>query len=107
MSGREDIYLSPIVTGELLYGVEKSAQAQRNLPRYLKFLSTINLVTVDLETAKLYGKVKMGLEQKGRRIPENDIWIAASALQHGMTLVTDDQRFSYVEGLSVENWLSL
>ncbi|HEV8045487.1 MAG TPA: PIN domain-containing protein [Rubrobacter sp.] len=40
----------------------------------------------------------------GRPIPENDIWIAATALQHGLVLVTRDSHFEHVEGLRVERW---
>lgn len=41
---------------------------------------------------------------KGRMIPENDIWIAASALRHGFTLATRDRHFDEVEALEIEGW---
>ena len=37
-------------------------------------------------------------------IPESDVWIAATALQHGLTLVTRDAHFGEVEGLDTEAW---
>jgi tRNA(fMet)-specific endonuclease VapC len=48
--------------------------------------------------------IKNLLRQKGHPIPENDIWIAASARQHGLTLVTRDGHFGYVEDLITERW---
>ena len=52
-----------------------------------------------------YALTKAALEQMGIVLPENDLWIAATALVHGQTLVTDDGHFATVPGLRVENWL--
>ena len=51
------------------------------------------MVPHDLATAHWYGKVKAALKRKGRPIPENDIWIAATAIVAGMTLLTTDKDF--------------
>jgi tRNA(fMet)-specific endonuclease VapC len=47
-------------------------------------------------------KVRLGLERKGRPIPENDIWIAATAIALRGTLLTDDAHFNEVDGLVLE-----
>jgi len=47
---------------------------------------------------------KNGLKIKGKPIPENDIWIAAIALEHELTLVTRDSHFEEVEHLKLEVW---
>ncbi len=57
-----------------------------------------------LDTARFYGTVKKRLQENGRPIPENDIWIAAIALQHGLTVATGDPHFDHVEDLLVEAW---
>ncbi|MEO1367025.1 MAG: PIN domain-containing protein [Acidobacteriota bacterium] len=44
------------------------------------------------------------MRQRGRPIPENDMWIAASALQHNLALATRDSHFQTVEDLSVVRW---
>jgi tRNA(fMet)-specific endonuclease VapC len=44
------------------------------------------------------------LRGEGRPIPENDLWIAATASEHGLVLVTRDEHFDRVEGLLVERW---
>lgn len=50
------------------------------------------------------GEAKQKLFSKGRPLPENDIWIAAFALQYRMTLITRDAHFQFVDGLKTENW---
>jgi len=60
----------------------------------------------DLEVAREYGRLRQRLKKKGRPIPENDIWIAAAAKAHGMTLVTRDGHFENVEGLKTVDWVA-
>jgi tRNA(fMet)-specific endonuclease VapC len=48
--------------------------------------------------------IKAALRTSGRMIPDNDIWIAASAMQHGLTLATRDQHFQAVDGLQTVSW---
>jgi len=55
-------------------------------------------------TAQQYGDIKNQLRAKGRPIPENDIWIAAIAMQYQLTLVARDGHFHEVDGLQVEAW---
>lgn len=55
------------------------------------------ILPVDEATAKAYSEVRDELRQKGRPIPENDIWIAALARQHGQPVVSRDGHFDYVE----------
>lgn len=52
----------------------------------------------------MYGEIKALLRQKGKPIPDNDIWMAASARQHLLTLVTRDSHFDEVDNLKREQW---
>lgn len=56
------------------------------------------------ETARRYGQAKAKLRAAGTPIPENDIWIAALALEHELTLVTRDAHFAVVAGLTSVPW---
>ena len=58
----------------------------------------------DEETAEHSGRISARLAQQGALIPQNDIWIAAFAVQWNLPLVTSDAHFARVEGLTVENW---
>jgi tRNA(fMet)-specific endonuclease VapC len=98
------IWLCSIVLGELYRGAFNSRLQIANLT-YLDLVATSNGILVcDAATARLYGEIKQSLIRKGRPIPENDIWIAAIARQHGLTLATRDSDFQHVDGLVAESW---
>jgi tRNA(fMet)-specific endonuclease VapC len=99
-----EIFVSSTVLGELYYGARKSAHVAANLARIEQFAASVQVLNCDAATAQLYGNIRDGLRSKGRPIPENDIWIAAVALQHGLPLATRDEHFKEVDGLRVENW---
>jgi len=92
------------VLGELYYGALKSGRAASNLARIEEFAATVGILACDAVTARHYGQIKERLRSKGRPIPENDIWIAAVAVQHGLPLATRDEHFQEVEGILVESW---
>jgi len=56
---------------------------------------------VSAETTYHYAQLKKFLRQVGKLIPENDIWIAASCLEHGSTLLTSDRHFEELPQVSV------
>jgi tRNA(fMet)-specific endonuclease VapC len=99
-----EIFLNTIVAGELFFGAEKSQRVEENVARIRALALRCPVLPCDLETAQYYGIVKQLLQKKGHPIPENDIWISASARQHGLTLVTRDGHFDSVEGLMIESW---
>ena len=99
-----EVLVPSIAIGELCYGARKSARAKENLARIDEFAANNVVLGCDIETARRYGDIKNTLQIKGRPIPENDIWIAAVALQHGLTLVTRDTHFGEIESLSIAAW---
>lgn len=100
----EDIMIPSIVIGELYYGAFKSGKIPENLSRIEEFSSASAIVSCDETTGRHYGFIKNALREKGRPIPENDIWIAALAQQYCMTLVSRDRHFAEIDGLSVISW---
>ena len=56
-------------------------------------------ILIDEETAEFYAKIYWDLKKKGTPIPSNDIWVAASAMRHGLALFTYDDHFKSVDGL--------
>lgn len=97
-------YLSLTVVGELLFGAAKSARPEKNRRRIERLVEVCPPIPHDLETARRYGDLKLELQKKGRPIPENDLWIAAAAIRHGLILVTWDQHFDFIESLKSEAW---
>ena len=100
----EKLFLASPVVGELYYGARKSNRSMENLTRVNRLTQRFPLYSCNLETAKWFGIIKDQLRQRGRLIPDNDIWIAAIALQHDLILVTRDAHFDEVESLQTEYW---
>ena len=81
-SAADEVFLSTVVLGELYYGARKSTEMLTNILRRHAFAGRLTLYSPgDLDTARHYGAIKELLRGKGKMISENDIWIAASALQ--------------------------
>ncbi|HTU33472.1 MAG TPA: type II toxin-antitoxin system VapC family toxin [Candidatus Acidoferrum sp.] len=99
-----EVFVPTQVLGELYYGARKSARAAENLARIQRFAAAIEILFCDGITAWFYSEVKDRLRLKGHPIPENDIWIAAISIQHGLTLATRDEHFNHVDNLERENW---
>lgn len=99
MTSAEEIFTSVVVAGELFYGIENSTRKKENFSFYTDFFQTCAVLEVTLDTASIYGDIKTKLRQKGKPIPENDIWIAAIAIQNDLTLLTHDHHFNSVDGL--------
>jgi predicted nucleic acid-binding protein len=89
------IYLTPVVLGELRVGFLRGRARQKNEERLRQFLasSRVSTLTMDDETAERYAVILNGLWTAGTPIPTNDMWIAASAMQYGLTVVTTDAHF--------------
>ncbi len=112
MRGREDVtavvrradevLLSAVVVGELLFGFRGGSHFDRNVTRLDAFLDQPNVSFVDVgpATADRYGRIAAALRAKGRLIPTNDMWIAAHAMETGADLVSADGHFAHVDGIA-------
>jgi tRNA(fMet)-specific endonuclease VapC len=98
------IYVATIALGELYYGAFRSAHCEKHLEQIRRFLPAATVLGVDAQTSEQYGRLRAELAQAGMLIPENDIWIAAVAVQHGLPLAARDQHFGRIPGLEVVPW---
>ena len=100
----DEVFLSAIVIGELLAGFKSGSKEQHNKSVLHDFLSVENVgvIYIDDETAERYALIHIFLKKSGTPIPTNDIWIAASAMQHGLVLITSDQHFSVLPQIVTE-----
>lgn len=96
-----DTYIPAIVVGELYYGAENSSRREENLATFNEFISQYEILGIDKETAVSYAEIKHGLKKSGINIPENDMWIAATAHRHGMSIATFDAHFSNIPQVTV------
>jgi tRNA(fMet)-specific endonuclease VapC len=99
-----DVFLPVVAIGELYYGAYKSGRVDANRQNVTAYIVNRFILDVDANTADVFGQVKQGLRAKGRPIPENDIWIAAIAIQYDLTLITDDAHFAEVDNLRSQRW---
>ncbi len=104
LKATSELWLPLFVLGELEYGVSRSSQSGRQRQALSLFLQGVDLLYPTEATTRAYGKIKAELANAGSPIPENDVWIAAQAIEHGLPLATCDAHFSRVTGLTVLDW---
>jgi predicted nucleic acid-binding protein len=92
------VYLNAIVLGELRAGFLRGSQRRRNEALLSRFCESPRVVSVavDAETSERYAVILDALRRAGTPIGTNDLWIAATAMQHGLTLLTTDTDFLQV-----------
>jgi len=100
----DELFIPSIVLGELFYGAARSRRIEENLARVQQFAAVNVILGCDGQTAEWYGRIKTQLAQKGRPIPENDVWIAAVAGQHNLCLVSRDGHFREIGDLVLQAW---
>lgn len=98
------LYLPAIVVGEFAYGALKSANTDVNLRKLETLERGCEIVSCSASVARQYAEVKMKLEKVGKLIPENDMWIAACALEVDLPLFTNDAHFDHVADLVRVGW---
>lgn len=104
LSQADEVLIPSIVLGELYYGAHNSSRVDANLLQTRSLASNYAVLSCDERVAEEYGVIRRELRVKGALIPENDIWIAATARLHGLTLATRDAHSTSVDGLSMEAW---
>ena len=97
--------ISIITHAEILFGLAKRQQAERNRIASEKFLRYMPTLPLESEVALHYAEIRAGLQRTGELIGPNDLFVAAHARSLRLTLVTNNVReFGRVPGLQVENW---
>lgn len=95
----QTIYLPITVCGELLFGAKNSTKSQDNEQKCRDFISNCNLLNINELIAEEYANTRKVLKNKGKPIPENDIWIAATCIVNNISLATFDSDFKHVHNL--------
>ena len=99
------VAISSITLAELEFGVQASANIEKNTIALYKFLSIIEILDFDSSAATEYGKIRADLKGKGTPIGNMDMLIAAHAKSEDLIVVTHNTReFERVEGLQLEDW---
>lgn len=104
LSTLETFYTSTIVLGELYAGAERSVHKQQSMSEIDELVQSTFVLNIDIATAKIFARLSYAQQAKGQMLPSNDLWIAATALQHGLTLIARDEHFTWIDKLSLEQW---
>jgi tRNA(fMet)-specific endonuclease VapC len=101
LTSAEEILMSPIVAGELMFGFRNGSRLDQNMAELNLFLDhdAVELIEIGAITADRYSRIATALKRRGTPIPFNDIWIAAQTMETGAELVTMDSHFEKVSGL--------
>jgi tRNA(fMet)-specific endonuclease VapC len=100
----DEIYLNPVVLGELYTGFARGGREKKNRDILGQFCESprVQVAVIDGETAERYSAILTYLWSKGTPLPTNDLWIAATAMQYGLKLITTDGHFRNVPHIIVE-----
>ena len=105
---QEEFFLSVVTASELLHGVHRAVQPEVRAKRSAfveAILERFPLLPVDLATARTHAQAWAELAAAGMMIGPHDLWLAATCIAHGLTMVTANVReFTRVPGLAVEVW---
>lgn len=105
----EDCFISAITASELLHGVHRSPDMAVRTRRSVLVdlvLDSLPILPVDLSIARVHAQLWAELAQRGTPIGTHDLWLAASAVTHGLPIATLNVReFERVPGLKVEKWV--
>lgn len=104
----EQLFISVISVSEILFGAHRTPDRgarNRRMAFAENLLSKFALLEIDELVARLHAQLKADLAARGTPIGPHDLWLAATCLVHGLTMVTANVReFQRVPGLSVETW---
>ena len=97
------IYLPVVVVAELSFGFMKGTRSRENEDRLQDTIKQldIEIISIDRDVARKYAVIYLGLVQVGKKIPINDVWIAACCMHLGGTLYTRDRHFDAIAGLDL------
>jgi len=101
----DEVWVPLMVLGEIKAGFLGGAQRHRNEALLQRFLAkaTVSVLLPGRETAEHYGRIFVQLKRAGTPVPDNDLWIAALALEHDLTLITRDRHFERIGQLPRES----
>jgi tRNA(fMet)-specific endonuclease VapC len=97
----EQVWIPLIVLAEIKAGFLGGNRQLRNETLLQEVLGkpTVEVLLPGRETAEHYARLFIQLKRAGTPVPDNDLWIAALALEHGLVLITRDRHFENIPQL--------
>ncbi|MBX2972135.1 MAG: PIN domain-containing protein [Flavobacteriales bacterium] len=102
--GAVNCTISEITYAELLFGAEKSERKKHNMENLERFLLRVAIRPI-LPVIPVYAKERVRLERLGQPVDDFDLLIGATAIHHGLVLVTNNTKhFQRLQGIELEDW---
>ena len=99
----DKLFTSVIVVGELYFAAANSSRREANFKNFQEALSCMEIIPIDDAVCLAYAEIKLELKRKGKLIPDNDIWIAACACVHDLSVATFDHHFIEISQIELVN----
>jgi predicted nucleic acid-binding protein len=103
----QDCFISVITEFELFQGADRAPDDRREEERgkVARFVGSLEILPFDSSCARIAGRINAELMNKGTPVSITDVFIAATALRHQWTIVTNNVKdFRRIEGLDIEDW---
>lgn len=105
---RSELHVSSVTVAELFYGAARSKRSTANTERVIAFVEPLRELPFDHAAAETYASLRAHLASKGKPIGPMDLLIAATALAHGLSVVTNNRKeFDRFPALRTEDWSGL
>ena len=95
----QSIFIPSVVIGELFFGFMKGSRQRFNEKKLRQVVSRLKIEIIDVNTdvARKYAMIYLSLQERGIKIPINDVWIAACCMEVGGILLTRGKHFELVD----------
>ena len=104
----DQICISTVTLGELVFGAEHSKQVERNLADIEAMTARLEVLPYENKAAYQFGQIRAELYRTGQPIGPYDMMIAGHARATGLILVTNNiKEFTRAPGLVLENWVNV
>jgi len=97
----DELAISVITLAELEFGVYSAIDQQTRAKRMATFRKVMDFEAIDItrDIASIWAAVRASGQAKKSKLSENDVWIAATAINQGVPLVTQDRAFTSISDL--------
>jgi tRNA(fMet)-specific endonuclease VapC len=104
IAGGPGPYLPVIVLGEYRFGLQRARDRKRRLAWLEELTLHWTVLEISVDTAATYAEVWEALKERATPIPSHDVWIAALARQHNLSILSADSHFDLVPGIRRIDW---
>lgn len=105
LDNNAELFTSSINLHELVKGANLSNDTMKNTAKVDELMQTVSVLPFDRKCAAISGKISVKKEIRAKPIGQNDIFIAAVAINYNLILVTRNKKhFEPIENLKIEGW---